>query len=308
MIKIIYSHRFLEHDTGPFHPESPQRVQSIKNCLLNSAVAPRLVWSEPTERPDLLAWLELVHDPNYIQAVKSIADRGGGRLDEDTPVSKNSYQVALLAVSAWLDGVDSILRDGIPAFAIARPPGHHALRDRGMGFCIFNNAVIASRYALQKYGLSKVAILDWDVHHGNGTQELIWHDRRIAYVSTHQAPYYPGTGWQNETGDSANIMNLPLPSESDRETYEQVFDRFVIPFLYQFAPDLLIVSAGFDANGDDPLSGMELTPEDFGLFSQKCRQYFPRIMFGLEGGYALDSLAQSVLAVVANYGQGSAFT
>jgi len=304
MMQVIYSDRFLDHDTGDFHPESPRRVKAIRDYLANGVMAERLVWREPTpitDRPDLLQWVGRVHAPSYIQQVADIADRGGGMLDGDTPIGKNSYGVALLAVSAWLDGVDSLLHESIPAFVVARPPGHHALYDRGMGFCIFNNAVIASRYALQKYKLAKVAILDWDVHHGNGSQALIWHDRAIAYVSVHQAPYYPGTGWQNETGASGNILNIPLPRDSDRAVYEQVFDRAVIPFLGQFAPDLLIVSAGFDANRDDPLSGMALNPEDFGLFTQKCQQHFPKIMFGLEGGYNLDSLSRSVLAVVINY-------
>lgn len=303
-MQIIYSDRFLDHHTGWFHPEQPERVTAIVKRLKTHPINSQLEWKEPTpieQRSDLLAWISMVHDSEYIRTVELLSNQGGGRLDGDTPVSEASYEVALLAVSAWLDAVDTVLNRGLPVFTVARPPGHHALKNRGMGFCIFNNAVIAAKYALTRYKLNKVAILDWDVHHGNGTQELVWNDRQIAYVSAHQAPFYPGTGWQNETGNSGNILNIPLPSGTGSNEYMQVFDRFVIPFLQQFMADLLIVSAGFDANSGDPLASMELQPEDFGAFAQKCRQNFSRVIFGLEGGYDLGSLANSVLAVVSAY-------
>jgi acetoin utilization deacetylase AcuC-like enzyme len=206
--------------------------------------------------------------------------------------------VALLAVSAWLDGVDCALREGQPAFVLARPPGHHALSDRGMGFCLFANAAIAAHYALQQPGIQNVAILDWDVHHGNGTQALVEHHPQIAYCSLHEFPNYPGTGRETERGACCNVLNLPMNPGSTMSDYEPLFSERILPFFQTFQPDLLIVSAGYDANASDPLSGINLLPEDYAVFTHYCLQLTRQIVFGLEGGYDFPSLSQSVAATI----------
>jgi acetoin utilization deacetylase AcuC-like enzyme len=242
--------------------------------------------------------VQQIHSFAYIKTVQEIANNGGGLLDADTPISPRSYDIALLAVSAWLDGVDQVLATQNPAFVLARPPGHHAERNTGMGFCLFSNAAIASFYALQQPGIQRVAILDWDVHHGNGTQEIVENNSQIAYCSLHQSPCYPGTGKATEQGKHNNVLNLPMPPGSTLADYQPLFEQKVMPFFQNFQPDLLIISAGYDANADDPLAGISLNPEDYGLFTHYCLQLTRRIVFGLEGGYHLTALAQSVVATI----------
>lgn len=301
MLPIFYSDEFLRHQTGPYHPERPQRLQAIVQTLKASRWAEQLEWRLPTPVGDRspLPWIERVHIPAYLQQVAAIAQGGGGYLDVDTVVSPASYQVALLAVNAWIDGVDYATSHRSPAFVLARPPGHHALRDRGMGFCIFANAAIAAYAALECDGVERVAILDWDVHHGNGTQALVESHPQIVYCSLHQSPCYPGTGDAEERGAYGNVLNLPLPAGSTRQDYEPYFRDRLLPFLQAFCPNLLIVSAGYDANFDDPLAQMALRPEDFGVFTEYCLSLTPAIVFGLEGGYDLTSLARSVEATLA---------
>jgi acetoin utilization deacetylase AcuC-like enzyme len=236
----------------------------------------------------------------------NLAQQGGGLLDADTPVAIDSYDTALLAVSAWLDGVDRVLDlsnttlplENNQAFVLARPPGHHAESSRGMGFCLFSNAAIAAHYALGKPGINRVAILDWDVHHGNGTQAIIQSHPRLAYCSLHQSPAYPGTGYAEERGDYQNVLNIPLSPGSSMTQYQPAFVEKVIPFLTKFAPDLLIISAGYDAAKDDPLAAINLLPEDYATFTKYCLQITPKIVFGLEGGYHLQALAASVVATI----------
>jgi len=297
-MQIIYTDEFLQHQTGGFHPEKPERLTAIATALKNQPWSDRLEWTAPKIRKEIRSNIEKCHNPKYIDLVQAIATQGGGMIDGDTVVSKHTYDVAVLAVSAWLDGIDRVLEVNQPAFILSRPPGHHAKRDIGMGFCIFNNAAIAAMYALELDGIERVAILDWDVHHGNGTQEIVWNQAQIAYVSVHQAPFYPGTGWQSETGDHENILNLPLPSDSAIAEYLPIFTQRIIPFLQDFKPDLLIISAGFDANSDDPLASMNLKPQDYGIFTELCLEVTSKIIFGLEGGYEFKSLAASVVAVV----------
>ena len=220
----------------------------------------------------------------------------GGYIDPDTPVSVKTYEVALLAVNAWLDGVD-IAISGQPSFVLARPPGHHAEPSGGMGFCIFSNAAIAATYALE-HGAQRVAILDWDVHHGNGTQAVVAQNPQMAYCSLHQFPHYPGSGTAIERGVHKNILNLPMKAGSTMVDYQPLFETKVVPFLTDFQPDLLIVSAGYDANHDDPLANISLKPEDFGVFTDHCLQVTRKIVFGLEGGYDFDSLGNSVVATI----------
>ncbi|MEL7036743.1 MAG: histone deacetylase [Cyanobacteria bacterium J06592_8] len=302
MITVIYSDHFLEHQTGLLHPERPERLSAIVDALKAAAWANQIDWQLPTpveeSKTQLKAILEAVHAVDHIRLVKAIAANGGGYIDGDTPLSAESYEVALLAVNAWLDGVKRVLQTGDPAFVLARPPGHHAESDRGMGFCLFSNAAIAAHYALTQPEVNKVAILDWDVHHGNGTQAIVETNSQIAYCSLHQSPCYPGTGFESEQGSHNNVLNIPMSPGSTGELYHQAFEQKVMPFLNRFQPDLLIVSAGYDANRDDPLAQISLSPQDYGIFTEYCLQLTSKILFGLEGGYDLPSLAQSVVATI----------
>lgn len=302
MVSIIYSDEFLEHKTGMLHPERPERLTAIVQALKTFPGNGKLQWHSPTpvqqRHSSLMPLLEKVHSRSYVAEVAEIANRGGGYLDGDTPVSAKSYDVALLAVSAWLDGIDLVLANANPAFVLARPPGHHAESNRGMGFCLFSNAAIAASYALEKPDINKVAILDWDVHHGNGTQAIVETNQNIAYCSLHQSPCYPGTGYADDYGLYNNVLNLPMSPGSTIALYQPIFEQKVVPFLANFQPDLLIVSAGYDANHDDPLASISLQPKDYGLFTDYCLQITHKILFGLEGGYDLPSLSQSVVATV----------
>jgi acetoin utilization deacetylase AcuC-like enzyme len=302
MVSIVYSDEFLQHDTGDYHPENSGRLQAITAALKAVPWAQQLEWRSPTpvtaQGSRLTDALHAIHPQRYVEAVRKLANRGGGHLDPDTPISPRSYDVALLAVSAWLDGVERVLETGQPTFVLARPPGHHALPDFGMGFCIFSNAAIAASYALKQEGINRVAILDWDVHHGNGTQAIVEHRAEIAFCSLHESPQYPGTGAAHEQGDYQNVMNFPMAAGSTLADYEPLFAEKIVPFLKQFQPDLLIVSAGYDANKADPLAGVCLQPQDYGIFTQYCLQISPRILFGLEGGYDFGALAQSVVATL----------
>ena len=304
MVAVIYSEAFLQHRTGRLHPERPERLTAVVAALQGAPWADRLQWLAPNPVAERLSldWVLQLHDRDYVARVQQLAAEGGGAIDPDTVVSPASYDVALLAVGAWLDGIDRALTTGIPTFVLARPPGHHAERRTGMGFCLFSNAAIAAHYALRKAGISRVAILDWDVHHGNGTQALIETNPRIAYCSLHQSPCYPGTGAATERGSYENVLNVPLPPGSTIEPYREAFARQVIPFFQQQQPDLLIVSAGYDANKADPLASMALQPEDYGELMQHVREGVSvgtPLVLGLEGGYDLVALGQSVVATVA---------
>jgi acetoin utilization deacetylase AcuC-like enzyme len=301
MISILYSDQFLNHQTGATHPECPGRLTAITQALQTAPFADQLDWRSPTpidQQPRLMSAVQAVHPGRYVEAVWEVANSGGGYIDPDTPVSAASYDVALLAVSAWLDGVDRVLETGEPAFALTRPPGHHALPTQGMGFCIFSNAAIAAHYALKQPGVERVAILDWDVHHGNGTQAIVEKNPQIAFCSLHEFPQYPGTGTAAERGKFDNVMNFPMQAGSILADYEAIFAQKILPFLQQFQPDLLIVSAGYDANYADPLASICLRPADYGILTDYCLQVTRRILFGLEGGYDLDALAQSVVATI----------
>ncbi|MDZ8108873.1 MAG: histone deacetylase [Nostoc sp. DedQUE12a] len=301
MLPVIYSDEFLDHKTGKYHPEKPERLTAIANALKAATFADKIAWQKPTpapKQPELMSLLVKAHSPAYIKKLSLIASSGGGPLDGDTPVSPRSYDVALLAVSAWLDGVEAVLKSGNPAFVLARPPGHHAESNAGMGFCLFSNAAIAAFFALEQPGINRVAILDWDVHHGNGTQSIVETHQQIAYCSLHQYPCYPGTGRATERGFYNNVLNLPVPPGSDITVYQPLFEKKVVPFLTSFEPDLLIVSAGYDANAADPLASINLQSEDYGLFTDYCLALTRKILFGLEGGYDFDALSQSVIATI----------
>jgi acetoin utilization deacetylase AcuC-like enzyme len=297
MVCIIYSDAFLDHDTGPTHPECPERLTAIAAALRTMPGANYLHWQTPTpvgdRNPD--PYILQCHSPGYLQALKTLADAGGGSLDMDTPVSARSYTVARLAVNAWLDGVDHVLHQSEPAFVLARPPGHHAVRETGMGFCLLNNVAIAAHYALQQPGIKTLAILDWDVHHGNGTEELVENNPQIFYCSLHQFPCYPGSGQAGDRGKFNNVLNIPLKPGGDGQIYQTAFEDQVLPFFTQIKPDLLLVSAGYDANQADPLAYMNLTPPDYGMMSHYLLEICPRLVLGLEGGYHLQALGRSVV-------------
>ncbi len=298
MLPVIYDATFLEHQTGPFHPESPDRLLAIQAAIAAMAQAQQIRWQTPTtvQTRSPLPWIERVHDPAYVRSLQQLCAQGGGYVDEDTPVSAASYDVALLAVNAWLDGVDRA-REGSPCFVAARPPGHHALADRGMGFCLLSNAAIAAHYALAQ-GCERVAILDWDVHHGNGTQAIVEQHSQIAYCSLHEFPHYPGTGLARETGAFNNVLNVPMNAGSQGADYDRVFELQVMPFLRSVNPDLLIVSAGYDAAAADPLSSINLMPADYGRMTRSILSLTRSILFGLEGGYDLNALGASVVSTI----------
>lgn len=301
MISVIYSSEFLEHNTGYGHPEKAKRLIAIEEALKGVHWQEQIDWQLPTpvEQKNILAYIQKIHTSEHIERIKRVASNGGGYLDGDTPISERSYDVALLAVSAWLDGVDQVLTHNRPAFVLARPPGHHATRDTAMGFCLFSNAAIAANYALTKPEIKRVGILDWDVHHGNGTEEIVRDNPQIAYCSLHQYPCYPGTGGnQSDHGKYQNILNLPMNAGSNIADYQQAFEQEVMPFLENWQPDLLIVSAGYDANDDDPLASVSLQPNDYDLLTKYVLQITNSPLFGLEGGYHLGALANSVVATL----------
>ncbi len=297
-IPLLYSDAFLDHDTGPMHPERAGRLTAVVEALKEMPWSDRLDWVTPACRQGLDVRVGQLQSLRYVEAVKRLAEGGGGQIDADTVVSARSYDVALLALSAWLDGVDIVLERENASFVLARPPGHHATSRGGMGFCLFSNAAIAAHYALEKPGIERVAILDWDVHHGNGTQDICEKNPAIAYCSMHQAHFYPGTGHVDERGDHGNVLNLPMAAGSNLEQYLPVFDEQVMPFLKQFGADLLIVSAGYDATQADQLAGMSLQPEDYAVLTKRCLGLTRKILFGLEGGYDFDALGQAVAATL----------
>lgn len=302
MFPIFYSEDFLAHDTGFYHPENAGRLTAVQTALQTVPWARQLEWCQPNAvdltNSRLAEALYAVHPPHYVEAVRQVAEAGGGRIDPDTVVSARSYEVALLAVQTWLDGVDRVLQTGRPAFVLARPPGHHALAQRSMGFCIFSNAAIAAFYALRQGGVERIAILDWDVHHGNGTQAIVETCAQIVYCSLHEFPHYPGTGRSDERGHHDNVRNFPMSAGSTLQDYQPRFEQEILPFLQQFRPDLLIVSAGYDATQADPLAHIALKPQDYGVFTRYCLQVTPKILFGLEGGYDYQALAESVVSTI----------
>ncbi len=295
MINIITSERFLQHDTGFGHPERPERLSACTDGIRRSDSLDQIKWIEP--RRANVDEIKLVHTPAHILNVRNTAERGGFSLDPDTMVSPESYDIALQSTGAWLDGVDRIVGHKESSFVVSRPPGHHAERDHAMGFCLFNNCAIAANYAMTVKGVNRVAVLDWDVHHGNGTQHILETDPNLAYCSLHQWPYYPGTGADHETGNFNNVLNIPLSMGSGKYEYFDAFDKQVLPFLKSWKPELLIISAGFDASKNDPLGGMLLLPEHFAEFTRYCLDITPHLLVGLEGGYDLKDLADCSRAV-----------
>ncbi len=294
---------YLKHDTGPGHPERPDRLRAITEAVDRSSLADTLerVRPEPVDEEQLAA----VHAREYIRHVRDVAAHGGGALDPDTVVSPASYAVALLSAGGAVAAVRAVMEGPArTAFAAIRPPGHHASPDRGMGFCLFNNAAVAAADARRRLGPSRICILDWDVHHGNGTQAIFHRDGGVLYISLHQEHWYPGTGAIEETGegDGAGFtINIPLPAGTGDEGYRLAFEEVVIPVMHAGAPQVLIISAGYDAHFGDPLGGMLLTAAGFWTLTKMVLQTRPDgagVAAVLEGGYDVAHLPNSVLATV----------
>jgi acetoin utilization deacetylase AcuC-like enzyme len=295
-IRIFHHPATLEHDAGPGHPESPERIRTILQTLTTGPLASRVALEEaPAADRETL---ERVHPPGYLDALHALVLRGGGRLDEDTVASPGSWDAAVRAAGAAVAAARSAL-DGVPAFAAVRPPGHHALAAQAMGFCLLNNVAVAAHAALAQ-GLTRVLIVDWDVHHGNGTQAIVEREPRVRYVSLHQWPLYPGTGRADERG-VGNVFNVPMPPGRPRSEYVAALDDAVQRAVTGWTPELLLLSAGFDAMAGDPLAGFTLEPDDYAEWVTRWRRLGVPIASVLEGGYAptrIAAAAQAHLAVL----------
>ena len=304
MSTLLITHpAFTGHDTGPGHPERPDRMRAITKALERKEFS-FLLREEAPLRDDVEEMIALAHPQAYIDALKD-ARPGDGRepvyIDGDTLMSPGTWEAALRAVGAGLRAVDAVMDkdSGVRnVFAQVRPPGHHAEANRAMGFCLFNNIAIAGLYARKRYGAERIAVIDFDVHHGNGTQDIFWSDKDLLYASTHQMPLYPGTGAPGETG-VGNIWNAPLRPGDGGQPFRAAFESRILPALHDFAPDIVLISAGFDAHEADPLANLRLTEPDFAwateaLLKVAGRHAGGRVVSMLEGGYDLNALARSV--------------
>lgn len=304
MSTLLVTHpSFLDHDTGPGHPERPDRMRAIDKVLAHDYFAD-LTRREAPLRDDVEEQILLAHPTSYLAHIRAQRPEPGEGLvylDGDTPMSPGSWEAALRAVGAGLLAVDEVMNPASAiknAFCQVRPCGHHAETDKAMGFCLFSNAAIAAMYARAKHGVERVAVVDFDVHHGNGTQDIFWSDKNLLFASTHQMPLFPGTGAVSESG-VGNIWNAPLRSGDGGEKFREAMESRVLPALKNFAPDLIIISAGFDAHEADPLASLRLVEADFMWITEKLaevadRNCDGRIVSVLEGGYDLNALARSV--------------
>ena len=309
---FVYSPVYLKHNTGS-HPENSSRLTAIINWIEKENLTEKLINLTPI--PATVEQISLIHDKKYIHNVKEACDNlipplpplakgGRGELDADTVISKDSYDAALLAAGGVITGIDAVFEGKIHnAFCCVRPPGHHAEKNKAMGFCIFNNIAIGAKYVQKKYGIKKVFIVDWDLHHGNGTQNAFYYDSAVFYISTHQQYIFPGTGSPEENGEGDGkgfTMNFPLPhGEGDKE-YISLFKKRIYPEIINYKPDLIMISAGFDAHINDPLGSMNITSEGFGKLTDIICEASDKVCKGrivsvLEGGYNLEALGESVV-------------
>jgi acetoin utilization deacetylase AcuC-like enzyme len=292
----------LNHLNAPGHPERPERLRAIESILEQERFQPLVREQAPAAALETVA---LCHPMSYVEAIRDATPKQGlVQLDADTSMSPGSFEAALRAVGAATRAVDEVVtKKADNVFCAMRPPGHHTERARPMGFCIFNQAAIAARYAQKKHGLGRVAVMDFDVHHGNGTQDIFWSDPTLMYCSTHQMPLYPGTGAVTERGDHDNIVNAPLRPGDGGEQFRAAMEERILPRLSAFGPELIIISAGFDAHARDPLANLQFTDADFGWATRKIMEVADkraqgRVVSVLEGGYDLEGLSQSTAAHV----------
>jgi acetoin utilization deacetylase AcuC-like enzyme len=302
---VVIDQGYLKHLPGESHPERPERIQALLNL---AGALDKQMFELASPRAATRADVEYTHGADHVRLVESTSKHNRYALDGDTITCRDSFGVALLAVGGFLTLLDAIAsKQSSNGFALVRPPGHHALRDHAMGFCLFNTMAIGAEYLKRVHGAKKILIMDWDVHHGNGTQAAFYDDPTVFFISTHQFPFYPGSGAVNETGVGAGeglTLNVPLPAGCTDVEYLQVFQDIVVPAAEKFQPDWILVSAGFDPHRRDPLGGMNVTEEGFGamarlLLALANRFADGRIAFLLEGGYDLAGLRDSVAAVLA---------
>ncbi len=302
MTTLLVTHPcFVDHDTGPGHPERPDRMRAIDK-VMEHEIFNALQREAAPLRDDVESWIVKAHPQAYLDMIKEARPAPGEDpvyLDPDTVLSSGSWEAAMRAVGAGLLAVDAVIEGRVAnAFCQVRPCGHHAETARAMGFCLFNNVAIAAYYAREKHGAERIAVVDFDVHHGNGTQDIFWKDKDLFFASTHQMPLYPGTGALGETG-VGNIWNAPLRPGDGGEPFREAFESRILPALHDFGPDLVLISAGFDAHRDDPLANLALVEADFAWATEKLaaearRHSQGRIVSMLEGGYNLTALARSV--------------
>ena len=297
----MFDDRMLAHDPGPHHPERPERLRVLHDRWRDAPglrrIGARLATDEELVR---------VHHPRYVERVAATAGRDRAVFDADTTASARSYEAARLAAGGLVALCEAVCAGAVAnGFALVRPPGHHAEQGRAMGFCLFNNVAIAAA-ALRATGIARVCIVDWDLHHGNGTQHVFEADPSVLYVSTHQYPYYPGTGAATEVGHgdgAGRTLNVPFPAGTGDAEFARAFDELVLPIARRFAPEFVLVSAGFDCDGRDPLGGLDVTPAGIAHMARACRRLADetaagRIVAVLEGGYALDAIGDGVATVL----------
>lgn len=301
-VLFVTDDSFLEHDTGPGHPESIDRMRSVHQALDEAAFS-GLIRKAAGDATD--AQMAAPHSQALVSAIFEAApDEGYRHIDPDTVMSPGTDEAIRKGAGALVLAVDSVMAGEAPtAFCAVRPPGHHAERDRPMGFCFVNNVAVAAFHARQAHGLKKIAVVDFDVHHGNGTQDIFWGDPDLFFASSHQYPHYPGSGAADEAGGHNNIVNVPLAAGTDGATFRKAFERDILPALDSFAPELILISAGFDAHKDDPLSDMGLEEDDFFWATRQTLKVAQshadgRVVSALEGGYNLRALGASAAAHV----------
>ena len=303
MSTLLLSHpACLEHLTPLGHPERPDRLRAIEQALEDEKFQTLAREQAPMAPAEIIA---LCHPMDYVEAIRNASpDEGMVQLDADTSMSPASFEAALRAVGGGMKAIDEVMTGkAANAFVAVRPPGHHAEVARPMGFCLFNNVAIAARYAQDRYHAERVAIVDFDVHHGNGSQDIFWSDKRVMYCSTHEMPLYPGTGATTERGEFNTIVNAPLRAGDGGDTFKQAFEQVILPRLREFKPDLVVISAGFDAHTRDPLANLNLLEADFSWVTKKLMEIADasakgRVVSMLEGGYDLQGLSRSVAAHV----------
>ena len=308
---FIYHEHYLKHDTGWMHPENQRRLTAVVEHLRQTDLWKSLQQIAPERIHREL--LTAVHSEQYVEFIDGACRTGVEVLDQgDTHVCKDSFEVALYAAGGVVGAVDEVMAGRFgQVFCAVRPPGHHAERDAAMGFCLFNNVAVGARYAQQKYGVGRVAIIDWDVHHGNGTQHIFYDDPTVLYVSLHQYPFYPGTGSREEYGigkGEGYTLNVPMKAGSGEHEYFHALREEILPSLEKFQPELLLISAGFDGHRDDPLANIDLTEESFATMTTMLGEVAAkhaggRIVSVLEGGYNVQALAMSVEAHLRAFGK-----